>query len=292
MAAPPIPRISYFGDSIANLALPQGINIDQRTPNSEVITSGLNQSNFNDTVEFSEFEKTIAHYVLAMLGAPLVRVELTPLQLKMVIDQAITKLNYHAPLATKQYAIFEASAGCNIYELPYWMLENLEYVVYRKTLFAITQAGTIESDFFIKYFQDNYLNNDFDIGEFYLLQMSLEQLRKVLGQEGSYSVIDNKYLLLHPMPVTTPDHVIVEYRAINTKTIQPYYRNWIQRYALALAKIPLGQERSKYSILPSPGGGATLNGKELISEGMKDRELLEIELMEEIEEPPTPFTLY
>ena len=115
--------------------------------------------------------------------------------------------------------------------------------------------------------------------------------RKILGQEGSFNVIDGQYLLLSPAPVTTPQQVIVEYRAINTNTVHPAYRNWMQRYTLASAKGVLGQVRSKYTSLPSPAGGAQLNGTALLQESEKEKQALMEELVGEIEMPPV-FTTF
>ena len=94
-----------------------------------------------------------------------------------------------------------------------------------------------------------------------------------------------------PVPVTTPQQVIVEYRAISTESIHPAYRNWIQRYTLASAKGILGQIRGKYKTLPSPAGGAQLNGDELMRQSEQEKKVLLEELIGEIEMPPV-FTTY
>ena len=123
------------------------------------------------------------------------------------------------------------------------------------------------------------------------MQSHLEMMRKVLSQEGSFDIINNKYLQISPKPVQTTQEVILEYRAIDSNTIHPAYRNWIQKYALAVAKGILGEIRSKYSMLPSPGCGAQLNGQALKEESAKEMELLEQQLIQEIEEPPS-FTMF
>jgi hypothetical protein len=115
-------------------------------------------------------------------------------------------------------------------------------------------------------------------------------MRKILSQEGSWEVINNRYLQIHPRPVKTQE-VILEYRAIDSDTIHPAYRNWIQKYALAIAKGILGEIRSKYAMLPSPGGGAQLNGQVLKQESVQEMEKLEEQLILEIEEPPV-FTTF
>ena len=251
-----------------------------------IITSGLNQTLLSEPIQLTKFEQTINDYALLNLGAPVIRVELVPQQMKTLIDQAITRFSYYAPSWTTHFYVFRTAAGHNLYELPRHVLDNLTYVYYKKSLLSIqSQAGTLEFDFFIKYFQDNFLFSDFDAGEFMLMQMHLEQIRKVLGQEGTWDIVNNKYLQLSPVP-TEYDQAIVEYRALDSDTIHPAYRNWIQQYTLALAKILLGRIRSKYKVLPSPGGGASLDGAELIQEGIAEKELLEEKLRDEYEDPP------
>ena len=239
-----------------------------------------------DGVEWTHFEENIKDFILARLGHPVIRVELTPYQIKTCIDEAVGTMYNHAPLFAHQFATFDASAGYNTYKLPSYILNNLEYVVYKKTLLSIQQkAGTLEFDFFIKYFQDNYLFENFGVGDFYLLQQNLEMTRKILGQEGAFAVLDNQYLHITPKPVVTPQTVIVVYRALNSDTLHPAYRNWIQNYALACAKGTLGQIRGKYQTVPSPGGGAKLNGDTLVKESSAEKDNLFKRLIDEFEEP-------
>tara|TARA_R100001530_G_C4287223_1_gene147102 strand:+ start:28 stop:897 length:870 start_codon:yes stop_codon:yes gene_type:complete len=283
------PQVLSYGNSFATA---YGTNLEDATPKGDISRDKLNVGTLGETAELSHFDENVKDFVLARLGHPVVRVELTVPQIKTCVDEAVTKLQYHAPMWTKQFATFGASAGINIYEIPPYILDNLEYVVYHKTLLTIQQkAGTLEFDFFIKYFQDNFLFQNFGVADFYLLQSNLEQMRKILGMEGTWDIINNQYLQLYPAPVTTPDQVILEYRALDSNTIHPAYRNWIQRYALAIAKGILGEIRGKYTTLPSPGGGASLNGQQLIEQSIREKEILDKELLTELEEP-IPFTLF
>ena len=285
MASVGNPIISVWGDSGARV--PISNNMLDHKPVGQIDPDTLNKTREEGLVEFNDFEETINAFVLARMGHPIVRVELTPYQVKTCIDEAVTKLDYHTPYWARQFAVFDASAGVNLYSMPPWILNNLTNVIYKKSLLSIqAQAGTLEFDFFIKYFQDNYLFNNFSIGDYYLLQSTMEMTRKILGQDGTWDIINNQYLQLIPPPTTTPERVIIQYRHIDTNTMQPAYRNWIQKYALACAKVVLGEIRSKYSVIPGPAGGAQLNGQLLIQEGAREKEQLFQELMSEIEEPP------
>ena len=283
------PKLLGYGDSFGTYA---GRNLgDTEIYSTAIDSSKLNNGTLADEVEFTPFEQTIKDFILARLGHPIVRVELTDFQLKTAIDESITNLDYHAPFWNTQVATFETSGNVNAYVLPMHIANNLTYCAYKKSLLSIQpQAGTLEFDFFIKYFQDNFVFSDFAISDFYLLQTHLEMTRKILSQEGTWDLINGNVLQLYPAPVVR-EPVILVYRGLDTGTMHPYYKNWIQRYALAVSRGILGEIRGKYTSLPSPGGGASLNGAALIQQSDAEKEKLKEELLSEIEEPPV-FTLF
>jgi len=251
----------------------------------------LNRSRFSDHVEFSSFYKSIKDSIMSRLGSPVIRVELTDHQILTSIDEAVSKLDFHAPNWCTNYMSFTTQGGESFYELPRVVMNNLQYVVYKKSLLAVNAAqGSLEFDFFIKYFQDNFLMRDFSISDFLLMTMHLEQIRKILSRDGTWDVVDNKYVLLHPAPQRA-EEVIVQFRALNSHTLHPYFINWVQKFSTAIAKVILGGIRGKYDTLPSPGGGARLNGLALIEEGNREQEKLIDDLFTEIEEPPA-FTVF
>ena len=290
-AAPKVdPRLMGYGDTFGNYG---GRNLGDTDIYSTAIDSfKLNKGLLSDGVELDPFEQTIHDFVLSRLGHPVVRVELTPFQIKTAIDEAITNLDYHAPFWTTQCATFQCQAGVNAYMLPMHIAYNLAYVVYKKDLLSMQgMGGSLEFDFFIKYFQDNFLFSNFQVSDFYLMQQHLEMVRKVLSQDGSWDLINGNVLQLYPTPFNSNQVVILVYRALDTYTMHPYYKNWIQRFALAVSKGILGEIRGKYKSLPSPGGGASLNGADLLQQSVAEKEKLKEELLSEIEEPPA-FTMF
>lgn len=284
------PRLTSYGSYFGRM---NGDKITDLSSTGEIDTNSLNKNLLIDGVEFSLFDRTIKDYILARLGEPIVRVELSPFQIKVAIDEAVTKLSYHCPLWTKQYAVFDASAGYNVYQIPLYILDNLTHVVYRNQLFGFNFApGSMESDMTLQFFTGLYTNmGNFSMGDYLLVQMYFEQIRKIMGSDGRWDVLDGQYLQIYPIPQNTPEPVILEYRALNSNTLHPAYRNWIQKYALAVAKGILGEIRGKYAMLPSPGGCAKLNGDSLKAESIREMELLETQLLSEIEEPPG-FSMY
>jgi hypothetical protein len=247
----------------------------------------LNRRRFRNQTYFTEFYEIVKDFVLARLGFPVVRVELTDFQIQTAIDEAVSKLDYHAPDWCSQFCTFATSAGISLYELPQVVANNFRGAVYRKNLLSVAQSnGTLEFDFFIKYFQDNFLFRDFSIGDYYLTISHLEMVRKILGNDGTFNLINGNLLNIAPTPTTVYEEVVVEFKAIDTNTLHPYFVSWIQKYSLAVCKVILGQIRGKYQTLPSPGGGAQLNGDALITQGAEEQEKLVEALLTEIEEPP------
>jgi hypothetical protein len=278
------PRLTGYGNTLSKSN--SNKLQENQLEDAELDLDNLNKTKESDAVEFSETEEQIKSYILASLGHPVVRVELNDHQLKLCIDEAVTELDYHSPSITKQIVAFKTSANYNLYEIPQYIIRNLTYVTFKKTLLSIqSQAGTLEFDFFIKYFQDNYLFDSFSIGDYYLLQSTLETTRRVLGQDGGWDVLDGRYLQLYPKPAVN-DVCILEYRGLNPETMTPKMRNWIQRYSTACAKEILGQVRGKFAVVPGPGGGTQLNGQALMQQAMQEKQALREELRNEVEEPP------
>lgn len=72
----------------------------------------------------------------------------------------------------------------------------------------------------------------------------------------------------------------VPYDNMEYQYISPIGKQWIYKYALALAKELLGLVRGKYTTIPIPGAETTLNGADLISGGREDKAALLLEIKE------------
>ena len=284
-----VPETS-FGNTFT---IPTGTNKDVSSVKTlgDIDYTTLNRRRFSDSVQFSNFYKIVKDFVLARLGAPVVRVELSDFQVLTAIDEAVTKLDYHAPNWCTNYMTFVTKGGENVYELPKFVMNNMQYVVYKKTLLSVAaHENTLEFDFFVKYFQDNFLFKDFSIADFLLMTSHLEQIRKILSRDGTFEVVDGQKLFVYPVPLMK-EEVIVQFRTLNSDTLHPYFLSWLQKFSTSICKVILGGIRGKYDTLPSPGGGARLNGDALISEGTAEQEKLIEDLLLEIEDPPA-FTTF
>lgn len=61
---------------------------------------------------------------------------------------------------------------------------------------------------------------------------------------------------------------------INYDTINPWAKNWIFEYTMALCMELLGRVRSKFKTIPAPGVELVLNGDDLVTQGREDKDKL------------------
>ena len=83
---------------------------------------------------------------------------------------------------------------------------------------------------------------------------------------------------------TTSDFSDINYDFMVYKQINSPGRQWIRKYTLALAKELLGEIRSKYGALPTPGGDVSLDGDTLRTEASAEKENLIAQLREDLEQ--------
>lgn len=82
---------------------------------------------------------------------------------------------------------------------------------------------------------------------------------------------------------TVSDFSNVPYENVIYRNINDVGKQWIRKYALALAKELLGFIRGKYSAIPIPNAEVTLNGSDLLSAGQTEKEALITELKETLD---------
>ena len=145
----------------------------------------------------------------------------------------------------------------------------------------------------------------FDLQKMQAIELN-DQIRK---SAYSFQLYNNDFLRIFPIPLRNQklyfDYIVKEERnnpinntnpglitdVSNVPYNNPTYlyinapgRQWIFRYALALAKEMLANVRGKYSSIPIPGSEVTTNASELRSEAQSDKQSLIEELKLMLEE--------
>ena len=145
---------------------------------------------------------------------------------------------------------------------------------------------------------------------FDLQKLQAIELNDTIRKSGYHFQVEaNRYLKLFPIPnqdytlhyeyvvqsvannpvKNTAPHLITDIS--NVPYTNPTYsyinepgRQWIRRYALALAKEMLGSIRGKYGTIPIPGSDTTLDHSRLLAEAKEEKTTLITELKELLEE--------
>jgi hypothetical protein len=143
------------------------------------------------------------------------------------------------------------------------------------TLFTLEQAMSQQT-----YYSYMLGNAGFDLVTWEVLKQWLDLRTKVLAQTHYVDFDENRQLL---RLIPAPNKNSRFYGAVGCWVEKPIAHlireQWIQKYALALTKIAVGNVRGKYQGMQMFGGGV-LNFNDLLSQGLKEKEELEKSLQE------------
>jgi hypothetical protein len=241
-----------------------------------------------------EMREEIADYVLARLGAPVVRVELDSQQLSIAIDEAIKRYERGAPKSEYEWFYFNTVPNVTRYKMP-CDIGFIRDVQFREAHNCFDGASAVEvmvdgttipfygsafSNFGLSVRASGYPNRvgpaHVDVGEWHLFQSYNKLFQRLSSREPSWEISGDHTITIFPIPKASRT-VGVQY--LQRKKDWGDTHHWIKNYALALAKDMLGRIRSKYDRYVSPSGGVTMDGPALIQEAREDMKELEENLM-------------
>lgn len=237
----------------------------------------------------------IRDYILNMLGAPNIQLELDEQNIDFCINQALRIVEDYAPREFYSYYTFLTQPGKSIYELPddIGYVRSVEYKNMGTFAFQATDlGGTIPIEYF--YPGGNYASIQGGMidpiqpiwgrmGEWTLYKQYETMYSRVSSNLGGWEFIGGyKHIKLYPVPYNM-NKVAVCY-------IQKC-KDWenvtqaMQEGALSYAKEILGRIRSRIKNLPGPGGGIQLDGDQLIQEAKEERKQWMEDLIYKFGEP-------
>jgi hypothetical protein len=222
----------------------------------------------------------IKDYVLLMLGAPVIDLELDEQQVDLAVKQTLKVMEYFAPREFFQYYTFTTSPGKSVYKMP----PDVGYirgVYYKQTSEFAFQSADLQGALPIEYFYPGGAYSSIQggmidpiqpiwgrAGEWSLYKMYERMYSRVSSGLGGWEFIGGYgYIKLYPIPFNA-SHVIVHY--------MQRCHDWdevtlaMQEGALAHAKMMLGIIRKKYATQPGPGGGIQLDGDAMYQEGKEE----------------------
>jgi hypothetical protein len=228
----------------------------------------------------AKVREQIKDFVLLMLGAPVVTIELDIQQLDLAVDQALKVFEDYAPREYFDYYVFNTTPGKSVYKMPP-DIGFIRNVFYKEMGNFAFQASDLDGAIPIEYFypggsyasiQGGLIDPVQPIwgrmGEWVLYKQYEQMYSRVSSNLGGWEWIGGfGNIKLYPIPFKV-QKVIVHY-------IQKQ-KDWcdvteaMQDGALAYAKIMLGHIRRRFREIPGPGGGGTLDGAELVQEGREE----------------------
>jgi hypothetical protein len=142
------------------------------------------------------------------------------------------------------------------------------------TLFTLEQA--MSQQIYSSYMIGNF---GFDLVTWEVLKGFIDTRNKVLALK-EHTIFDPRTQILKIIPEPRSTHTFMGIVGCYVeRPIKDLIRErWVQKYALALTKITISRSREKYTGTNLFGGGS-VNYQNILSEGIKEKETLEQELM-------------
>jgi len=256
-----------------------------KKPSQDVIN--CNQANYNlgptDPLDVSrlgprpnrgKIRGQLKDYVLLMLGAPVVQIELDEQQLDLAVDHSLQILEEWAPSEFFRYYVFNTIPGKSIYEMPV-DVGYIKNVFYKETGTFAFQSSDLGGAIPVEYFypggayasiQGGMIDPVQPIwgraGEWQLYKGYEQMYSRMASNIGGWEFYGGyQNIKIYPIPYRV-HRVVVQY--IQKNNDWPRVQQVMQEGALCFAKIMLGRIRSKIKNPPGPNGGVQLDGDTLL----------------------------
>mgnify|MGYP005613816983 CR=1 FL=1 len=230
----------------------------------------------------------IADYVLGMLGAPVVDIELNEQNLDIAINQALQIFEDYAPREYFQYYVFNATPGRSVYTMPP-EIGIVRNVFYKETANFAFQATDLDGAIPVEYFYPGGAYSSIQgglidpiqpiwgrAGEWTLYKQYEHMYSRMSSSIGGWEWVgDTRTIKLYPTPFR-PTPVIVHYLQKCKDWTQVH--QVMQVGALAQAMQMLGMIRNKYSGSVGPTQ-MTMDGEYLLRRGQEMEEKWQEELL-------------
>jgi len=223
-----------------------------------------------------------------LLGSPSTKVELSKSQIDICIDNALKTLRKYSGYAYKRGFFFlNMKRNQQTYEL------SDKCVGFNKIV-KVTATYRLRSGFLKGAYsgydiygyaalKQLYTLGSFDILSFHLVSSFIEELENIFATRLTFQWNEQTRELKMYNAIYADEKILVDASVERTEQDLMVDRNttmWIQKWALAEAKMMLSQGRGKFQSLPGPNGNTVLNAQELITQSEAEK----AGLLEELED--------
>lgn len=227
---------------------------------------------------------TLISEIEILLGSELIDVPLKSKSLNLAVDMALSRYRQRSTNSVEEsYVFMTILEDTNDYVLPQEIIEVRQ--IFRRQFGLTANSSDGQFDPFDLAYTNLYVLQSGSLGglatyDFY--QQNVELAGRMFGYHYNFSWNpDTKRLKIMRNPRADEEEVLLwVYNEIPEDQLitNVYSGSWIRNYALAHAKMILGQAYEKFSSLPGPQGGVTLNGSQLKAEGQQEIEKLDEEI--------------
>jgi hypothetical protein len=235
--------------------------------------------------ELDNERQKVIDYVKTFLGDGMVDVELDPIHYNTAIDKALMRYRQRSQNSTEEsFGFITLQVDQNEYFMPKEVMEVRQ--VFRRSIGSRSGGGDGGSLFepFNLAYSNTYLlssSNMGGLGTYFAFASYQNLVGKMFGSFINFDYNSTTKKLRIAQRPRTEESILVwmyNYRPDFNLFQDTYAGIWIKDYALANAKVMLGEAREKFATIAGPQGGTSLNGAQLKAEGAAMIEKLDIEL--------------
>jgi hypothetical protein len=236
--------------------------------------------------EIENTRQQIVEYIRTFLGGNLVDVELDPADYNVAIDKALSKYRQRASNSVEEsYGFLDLVLDTNEYIMPKEVVSIRQ--LFRRSIGSRSgggDGGTIFEPFNLAY-SNTYLLASTNMGglaTYYAFAGYQKQVGKMFGSDINFVYNPTSHKLTIQQRPHADEHLLVwmyNHRPDFNLLEDVYAGQWIKDYALANAKMILGQAREKFPSIAGPQGSSALNGSQLKAEAKAEMDQLELDLI-------------
>ena len=235
--------------------------------------------------ELENERQIVINYIKTFLGDGIIDVELDPIHYNTAIDKALMRYRQRSQNSTEEsFGFITLQVDQNEYFMPKEVMEVRQ--VFRRSIGSRSGGGDGGSLFepFNLAYSNTYLlssSNMGGLGTYFAFASYQNLVGKMFGSFINFDFNPTTKKLRISQRPRTEESILVwmyNYRPDFNLFQDTYAGIWIKDYALANAKVMLGEAREKFATIAGPQGGTSLNGAQLKAEGTAMIEKLDLEL--------------
>jgi len=226
-----------------------------------------------------ELKSALFQNILYRLGAGIVDIELDPEHLEAAYQYTIAIYRQRGQNAYEEsYSLLELQENQNSYILPQEITRVRQ--VFRRTIGLETGPAASSFDPFSSAILNTYLLNYNYAGGLATYDFYAGYIELAARMFGGYVIFTFN-------PVTKEITFVRDFKGTGERLLlwtdnmkpeivllqDPTIGVWLSNFMLGQCKIIIGEAREKFSSIPGPGGGTSLNGAQMKAEGKELQEL-------------------